>query len=66
MWLKKFKYKCDDEFFYFFGLKFCTNVEKKYEKEIFDLVFRKKSLDLQKIENHIPHFPIVFGLVTTL
>jgi hypothetical protein len=41
-------------------------LKNKYEKEIFDLVFRKKSLDLQKIENHIPHFPIVFGLVTTL
>jgi hypothetical protein len=24
---------------------------------------QKKSLDLQKIENHVAHFPIGFGLV---
>ncbi len=38
----------------FFCLKFCTNVENKYERGIFDL--RKKSLDLQKIENHVGTF----------
>jgi len=34
----------------FFGLKFCTNVKNKYEREIFDHFhfLRKKSLDFQK------------------
>jgi hypothetical protein len=33
-------------------------MKNKYEKGIFDLfVLRKKSLDLQKIENHVGTFP---------
>jgi hypothetical protein len=27
--------------FFFFGLKFCTSVKNKYEKEIFDLFLEK-------------------------
>ncbi len=49
-------------FFFFFGLKFCTNVKNKYEKRIFGHFFfwRKKSLDLQKIKNHVLTFPYWF------
>jgi hypothetical protein len=40
---------------FYFGLKLCTNVKFKYEKGIFDhfFSFDKKSLDLEKIENHV-------------
>jgi hypothetical protein len=40
-------------------------VKNKYEKGIFDHFFfwRKKSLDLQKLENHVAHFPFDFGLI---
>jgi hypothetical protein len=40
-------------------------VKNKYEKEIFDHLFfgKKKSLDLQKIENHVGTFSFGFGLV---
>jgi hypothetical protein len=39
-------------------------VKNKDEKRIFNQIFfEKKSLDLQKIENHVAHFPIGFGLV---
>jgi hypothetical protein len=42
----------------FFDLKFCTNVKKINEKRIFDhfSFLRKKSLDFQKIENHVYWF----------
>ncbi len=47
---------------YFFNLKFCTNVKNKYEKGISDHFFflRKKSLDFQKIENHVVTFLYLF------
>jgi hypothetical protein len=46
MLLKTFKYTCHDNFF-FFGLKFCTNVKNKYEKKLFGHCFLgKKSFDL--------------------
>jgi hypothetical protein len=48
----------------YFGLKFFTNVKNKYEKGIFDhFFFLKKSLNLQKIENHVATFPFGFDLV---
>ncbi len=55
--LKTFKYACHDESF--FCLKFCIIVKNKYENGIFDQFFflRKKSLDLQKNENHVVTFP---------
>jgi len=42
----------------FFGLKFCTNMKNKYKKGICDhfCFLRKKSLDFQKIENHVVTF----------
>jgi hypothetical protein len=44
-----------------FGLKLCTNVKNKYQKGIFDhFFFFKKSLNLQKIENHVATFPFWF------
>jgi len=54
MQLKTFKYTCHDEFFYF-CLKVCTNVKNKYENKNI-LSFFKKSLDLQKNENHVVTF----------
>jgi hypothetical protein len=48
--------------FYFFNLKFHTNVKNKYEKEIFDDVFflTKMSLDFQNNENHVVTFSYWF------
>jgi hypothetical protein len=42
----------------FFDLKFCTNIKNKYKWGICDnfLFFEKKSLDFQKIENHVVTF----------
>jgi hypothetical protein len=31
------------QFFFFFGLKFCTNVKNQYEKGIFDHFFKGKN-----------------------
>jgi hypothetical protein len=46
----------------FFGLKFCINVKNIYEKGIFNHIFlgTKKSLDLQKVNNHIVTFAYWF------
>jgi hypothetical protein len=53
MWLKTV--------IYVFGLKIFTNVKNKYEKGIFDYFFeKKKSLNLQKNENHVAIFPYWF------
>jgi hypothetical protein len=52
-----------DESSFFLGLKFCTNVKNKYENGIFYCFFflrKKKSLDLQKIDNHVATFPYWF------
>ncbi len=45
-----------------FGLKFCTNVKNKYEKGIIDHFNKNKSLNFQKIVNHVAAFPIGFDL----
>jgi hypothetical protein len=60
MWQCDWKHS-NNFFFFFFGLKFCTNVKNKYEKKIFDhfpflKILRKKSLDFQKIENDVVTF----------
>jgi len=50
----KFKYTCNDKSSFFFGLRFCTSVKNKYEKRVLGHFFKKKkSLDLQKIKNHV-------------
>jgi hypothetical protein len=50
------------ESLFFLGLKLRTNVKLKNEKRIFGHFgfLRKKSLDLQKIKNHIKTFPYWF------
>ncbi len=45
-------------FTFLFGLKICTNVKIKYKKGVFaQFLKRKKSLNLQKIENDVATFP---------
>jgi hypothetical protein len=59
--MKTFKHTCHDES-PFFGLKFWINVKIKYEKWIFAhyLFGTKKSLDLQKVKDHVVRFPYWF------
>jgi len=65
MSLKTFKCTCHKLFYFIFLFEKLHKCENKYEKEIFDHLFfgKKKSLDLQKIENHVGTFSFGFGLV---
>ncbi len=48
-------------FFFFLGVKFCTNVKINMKSEhLIIFLGRKKSLDLQKIENHVATFSYWF------
>jgi hypothetical protein len=53
-------------FFFFLGLKICTNVKNKYEKRIFNQLFLKKKIIHQickKLKIMLQHFLIGFGLI---
>ncbi len=58
MWLKTFKYTCHDSFlFWFENLHKC---ERNMKGNIWSFFLKKKSLDLQKIENHVRTFSYWF------
>jgi len=50
---------------FFLALKFLTNVKNVYDKRIFEhFFFEKKIIRFEKIESHVAHFPIDFGLIS--
>jgi hypothetical protein len=69
MCLKTFKIHMSPLVFFFFGLKFCTNVKNKYEKRIFDHFFfweKKVIRFVNKLKIMLEYFLIDFGSVSNV